>query len=216
MIPDDPSDPVSQSTKLSQMRPDDHRCSRTSPDDAYVIRNGSRDVGQRPARSDHPSSTFPEQLLGLTITAARSWKLWPVWVSEMVTCNKNYSKTIPKPLLQNYSKTTPKKLLKKYSKNYSVQNNYSTTIPKLLQNYSKTTQNYSKTTLKLLGQNRVHPHYSKTTLKLLKNYSVSKTSLKLLQNDCKTIIPKILQICSKTTQNYSKTTLKLLGQKHVF
>ena len=149
MIPDDPSDPVSQSTKLSQMRPDDHRCSRTSPDDAYVIRNGSRDVGQRPARSDHPSSTFLEQLLGLTITAARSWKLWPVWDSEMVTCKK----------------TTPKLLrfyvfwgiffhpIKNYSKNYSVQNNYSKTTPKLLQNYSKTIQNYSKTILKLLGQN---------------------------------------------------------------
>ena len=174
MIPDDPSDPVSQSTKLSQMRPDDHRCSRTSPDDAYVIRNGSRDVGQRPARSDHPSSTFLEQLLGLTITAARSWKFWPVWVSEMVTCKKTTQK-----LLQNhYSKTTLKLLQKnyskKYSKNYSVQNNYSTTTPKLLQNYSKTIQNLSKTTLKLLGQNRVHPNYSKTTLKLFK------TTLKLL------------------------------------
>ena len=153
-------------------------------------------------RSDHHGGTFLETLARVG--------LWNGHVQ------KNCSKTTPKQLLQNYSKTTPKKLLKKYSKNYSVQNNYSTTIPKLPQNYSKTTQNYSKTTLKLLGQNRVHPHYSKTTLKLLKNYSVSKTSLKLLQNDCKTIIPKILQICSKTTQNYSKTTLKLLGQKHVF
>ena len=157
MIPDDPSDPVRQSTKLSQMRPDDHRCSRTSPDDAYVIRNGSRDVGQRPARSDDPSSTFLEQLLGLTITAARSWKFWPVWVSEMVTCKK----TAQKLLQNNYSKTTPKKLLKKYSKNYSVQTT-------LLQNYSKTTQklfgvkNKSKSTPKRLQNN-----YSQTTPNML-------------------------------------------------
>ena len=161
----------------------------------YVIRNGSRDVGQRPARSDHPSSTFLEQLLGLTITAARSWKLWPVWVSEMVTCKK----TAQKLLQNNYSKTTLKLLQKNYSKNTRKTTRCKTTTQQLF-------QNYSKTTLKLL----------KTTLKLLKNYSVSKTSLKLLQNDCKTIIPKLLQICSKTTQNYSKTTLKLLGQKHVF
>ena len=120
MIPDDPSDPVSQSTKLSQMHQDDHRCSRTSPDDAYVIRNGSKDVGQRPARSDHPSSTFPEQLLGLTITAARSWKLWPVWVSEMVMCKKTIQKLLS--LFLFFDDVHP----------LHVQNNYSKTIQKLL------------------------------------------------------------------------------------
>ena len=146
MIPDDPSDPVSQSTKLSQMRPDDHRCSRTSPDDAYVIRNGSRDVGQRPARSDHPSSTFLEQLLGLTITAARSWKLWPVWVSEMVTCKK----TIQKLFQNHYSKTTLKLLQKNYSENTRKTTRCKTITQQLFQNYPKTTLKLLKTTLKLL------------------------------------------------------------------
>ena len=119
-----------------------------------------------------------------------------------------------KHMQNNYSKTTLKLLQKTTQKNARKTTRCKTTTQQLLQNYSKTTlkllKNYSKTTLKLLGQNRVHPNYSKTTLKLLKNYSVSNKSLKLFQNDCKTIIPKLLQICSKTTQNYFKTTLKLL------